>query len=140
MVIDQTRSSDVNAQIDDSQNSRVAELLPLLEKVSSHQQDDERARLTAGQQPHDPFAPIEFVSDNVFATPPYQLVLLGRQAVKPRFIDFYPYTKAYPEETPLGSNDRLQSFRKDASSAIEAYKKRCEAEMKDVSSTEKQKV
>lgn len=134
MAIDQPTNNVANVQFDWSQTSRVVELI-------SHQEDEERARLTAGQQPHDPFAPIEFISDKAFATLPHQLVLLGRLRTTPQLIDAYPYTKAYLEEPPLDSNhDRLQSFRKDAISAIEAYKKQCEADMKDVQSTEKQKV
>ena len=140
MTINQPRSSAANAQIDGSQTSRVAESLPLLDEVSLHQQSEERARLTASQMPHDPFGPIESVSDKAFATPRYRVILLVRLAVNPHLIDFYPYTKAYLEVTPLDSKDDLQRFRKYASIAIEAYKKRCEAEMKDVLSTEKQKV
>ena len=92
--------------------------------------------MTAGQLPHDPFAPIEFISDPAFATLPHQLVLLGRLKTIPQLIDAYPYTKAYLKDTPIDSNDgRLQSFRKDAILAIEAYKEQCEADMKDVQSS-----
>ncbi|KAI4649471.1 hypothetical protein J4E93_003791 [Alternaria ventricosa] len=99
----------------------------------------EKATWKAGGKPPDPFALTDPVSDDSTLTE-HNRAFLRRIAAQPRLVDFYPHTKAYLEKTPSESNDGLRDVRRDARSAIEAYRKRREAEMRDVSCTEKQQV